>query len=217
MDFCPAGELGSEDSSGLFEDFLLNGKSNSNLDDSIANNLMSEDSLLNNIIMREELVSTIGMSENATTDDPVCKIENAENNGTAMAVDQNSKDVNFPSADANSVKQEVNFVTQANSLKVEGSAPMAEALEMQTKTCNSFTNILKSDLAKADEKNITTKNLMLAELLEKNTEKREPPILNGALRLGEKGLELIRKEELQSNFKVTFSEKSVICSNKRVS
>uniref|UniRef100_A0A023F105 Putative transcriptional regulator n=1 Tax=Triatoma infestans TaxID=30076 RepID=A0A023F105_TRIIF len=47
------------------------------------------------------------------------------------------------------------------------------------------------DLGDTTSKDSTPKSLMLADLLEKNTERREPPSLNGALRLVERGLELV--------------------------
>lgn len=39
------------------------------------------------------------------------------------------------------------------------------------------------------------KSLMLADLLEKTIEKNDPPVLNGALRISDKGLELVDKED----------------------
>ncbi|XP_075234354.1 brahma associated protein 170kD isoform X2 [Lycorma delicatula] len=46
------------------------------------------------------------------------------------------------------------------------------------------------DVDDTTSKDSAPKSLMLADLLEKTVEKNEPPVLNGALRLGERGLEL---------------------------
>ncbi|XP_054261438.1 AT-rich interactive domain-containing protein 2 isoform X4 [Macrosteles quadrilineatus] len=52
------------------------------------------------------------------------------------------------------------------------------------------------DVDDTTSKDSTPKSLMLADLLEKNVKaEKEPPMLNGALRLGEKGLELIPEKE----------------------
>lgn len=184
----------------MFEDFLMNGKTSGTLEDSISNNLMNEDSLLSNIIMREELTDNILVSDN-TISDNVKDVENIENSAIKNA-DRNGKDNNFG--------------LSANSLKKD-TVMQVDCAETQSSCGNNFANVLKNDTTKNEEKNTTTKNLMLAELLEKNSDKKEPPVLNGAIRLGEKGLELITKDELQRNSKTTFSENSVICSNKKVS
>lgn len=45
-------------------------------------------------------------------------------------------------------------------------------------------------------KDSTPKSLMLADLLEKNVKtEKEPPVLNGALRIGDRGLELVQGPE----------------------
>lgn len=46
------------------------------------------------------------------------------------------------------------------------------------------------DVDDTTSKDSAPKSLMLADLLEKTVDKNEPPVLNGALRLGERGLEL---------------------------
>ncbi|KAL1110322.1 hypothetical protein AAG570_007855 [Ranatra chinensis] len=51
------------------------------------------------------------------------------------------------------------------------------------------------DVDDTTSKDSTPKSMMLADLLEKNLEKNEPPVLNGSLRIGEKGLELIQGKE----------------------
>jgi len=52
------------------------------------------------------------------------------------------------------------------------------------------------DVDDTTSKDSTPKSLMLADLLEKNVKaEKEPPMLNGALRIGEKGLELIPEKE----------------------
>ncbi|KAL6969110.1 AT-rich interactive domain-containing protein 2, partial [Sarracenia purpurea var. burkii] len=124
----PACELTNEDSSGMFEDFLMNGKTNTPIDDSITNNLMSEDSLLNNLIMGEELANSMISPENTTSEAPSSLNE----------------------------------------------FPLNNAIKMECSDTN-----------------------------------------DGALRIGEKGLELISKDELQRGFKAAYNEKSVICSNKK--
>lgn len=48
------------------------------------------------------------------------------------------------------------------------------------------------DVDDTTSKDSAPKSLMLADLLEKTIEKKEPPVLNGALRIGEKGLELVQ-------------------------
>lgn len=68
------------------------------------------------------------------------------------------------------------------------------------------------DLGDTTSKDFTPKSLMLADLLEKNIERREPPSLNGALRLVERGLELVHSGAQtaagQMNGAVTMSMKS---------
>lgn len=48
------------------------------------------------------------------------------------------------------------------------------------------------DVDDTTSKDSAPKSLMLADLLEKTIEKKEPPVLNGALRIGDKGLELVQ-------------------------
>lgn len=195
------------------------------MDDSMSNNLMSEDSLLNNIIMREELTGgvvipdNVSISENSVSSDFTVansiKIPTVESNGAARPVDKTPKENSFTIPTSHAVKLENNFLVKKDN------AIQLDSAEMQTSAEHNFTNILKTEL-KMDEKNVATKNMMLAELLEKNTDKKDPPILNGALRIGEKGLELITKDELTRTYKTTnlspnTNEKSVICSNRKVS
>lgn len=203
----------------MFEDFLINGKTNTA---DIPNNLMSEDSLLNNLIMGEELANSMISPENTTSEAPALneyplnnaiKVESADtNDGMATQTDK-------------AIKTENNFTTPNPPVKVENNfvpikkdhAIQVDSVETQTKMENNFSTLLKPDKKPDDQRPAPTKSLMLAELLEKNTERKEPPLVNGALRIGDKGLELISKEELQRGFKTGFNEKSVICSNKKVS
>ncbi|XP_065205597.1 AT-rich interactive domain-containing protein 2 isoform X2 [Planococcus citri] len=218
----PACELTNDDSSGMFEDFLLNGKSNTPIDDSITNNLMSEDSLLNNLIMGEELANSMISPENSTSEVPSTLNEFPLNNTIKMecsdtndSVDNSAKTDNNVSGTTpmtGIVKQENNFaqVKKDNAMQVDN---IVDSIQQNKMIENNFANLLKTE--KKPEDNKPTKSLMLAELLEKNTERKEAPIVNGALRIGEKGLELISKDELQRGFKTAFNEKSVICSNKK--
>lgn len=204
----------------MFEDFLINGKSASTLDDSMSNNMMSEDSLLNNIVMRQELASGIIVSENSSVSDNsvnsvfsvgnCIKMSAVESNGAIKPTDKMLNKNSFPVPVSQPVRLENNFL-----MKKDGAIHM-ESIETQTSADHNFSSMLKTEM-KLDERNITTKNMTLAELLEKSTDKKDPPILNGALRIGEKGLELITKDESTRTYKTTnLMEKSVICSNKKV-
>lgn len=225
------GEMPSEDSTGMFEDFLINGKGSNTMDETLSNNMMSEDSLLNNIIMRNELVAS---SDSGEIDSG--KSEVVGNNGTLLVDEKSSAaDISSSSSCTTAMPSKENDQTaDANLPTIVGgalstavAAPKKEAagvqtdiVDSQTKPCNNFTGILKSDVRSEDRSgtaNVMSKNLMLAELLEKNSEKKEQPVLNGAVRLSEKGFELITKEELQRSMKSSFHEKTVICSNKKVS
>lgn len=214
-----AGEMASEDSTGMFEDFLINGKGGNTLDETLSNNMMSEDSLLNTIIMRDDL----GASSDSLMIDSG-KNEVVANNGTLLESEKSAVDVSAtvaaPTKENDQTTDLPSVVAAAPATKKEAAAVQTDSVESSTKPCNNFTGILKADV-KSEERsgavNVMTKNLMLAELLEKNTEKKETPMVNGAVRLSEKGFELISKEELQCNMKATYNEKTVICSNKKVS
>ena len=175
-----SGEATNEDSTGMFEDFIINGKCNS-----IPSNIISEDSLLNNILLRDDFVADVPSgnliaANNSTT---------GESNGTAV-----SDTVDRAVPTTNDAHVEINSIVKK------------ESAETQT----IITQDLVKNEIKVEEKPLASKNLMLAELLEKNSEKKEPPILNGALRLGEKGLELISKDEIQRTYGA-INDKSVIC------
>lgn len=58
------------------------------------------------------------------------------------------------------------------------------------------------DVDDTTSKDSTPKSLMLADLLEKSVKAdKEPPVLNGALRIGDKGLELIQGPEKEKSLK----------------
>uniref|UniRef100_A0A0K8S4F2 AT-rich interactive domain-containing protein 2 n=1 Tax=Lygus hesperus TaxID=30085 RepID=A0A0K8S4F2_LYGHE len=62
------------------------------------------------------------------------------------------------------------------------------------------------DLDDTNSKDSAPKSMMLADLLDKNVDRNEPPVVNGSLRIGEKGLELIRNRVDERT--------SVLCSTK---
>lgn len=226
-----AGDMANEDSTGMFEDFLINGKGSTTLDETLTNNnIMSEDSLLNNIIMRDELVTS---SDSLVIDSG--KNDVLAKNGTLLENEKsNPPEVSATSCTAAVPTKENDQTTDPNpstavggalsttmaASKKEVAGVQTDMVDSQAKPCNNFSGILKADVKSEDRSgtvNVMTKNLMLAELLEKNSERKEPPMVNGAVRLSEKGFELISKEELQRNIKAAYQEKTVICSNKKVS
>lgn len=189
----------------MFEDFLMNGKSNNALEESVSNNMMNDDLLLNNILLRDEFVTSIPETTLAGNNSAGSDFATtSENNGAVSGLAVG------PTATTNDVKIETNSIVKKNIATQVVSAETQTTIPRD----DGFTNLLKTEI-KVEDKPVTSKNMMLAELLEKSSEKKEPPILNGALRLGEKGLELISKDEVQRTY--TLNEKgSVICSNKKM-
>jgi hypothetical protein len=100
----------NEDSTGMFEDFLINGKTNNTLDDSISNNIISEDSLLNNILLRDDYVSDIPSGNMTVTN-------NSITNDFAPIVESNGAVSNMSNrvgATTNDLKMEPNPIFKKN-------------------------------------------------------------------------------------------------------
>lgn len=152
---------------------------------------------------------------------------------TFVLVNNNTNNNNLSSMKNTLMTDRKSSMTDANFTTMNIKTENADDSNSSSTTTTNNNNSIAAVSSTTAVKNVATagKSLMLAELLEKVADRKDPPILNGALRIGEKGLELMTftnttTANAAGSTTTVFikdmgkpppvQEKSVICSGKRV-